>query len=152
MATCETIHIYQFITNITINGTSFHLWWKETLLNYQKASKYYEHDCRVIPRSLFLFWTANCQSGYINLNYLIYVQKCFSSTEPLVKLEIILKHKQTFYLTWIKFLLIKDKLRSFDWIGSNLSFQNLLTCQLNLKKETTFGRDVKIQVLLNTLG
>ena len=29
--------------------------------------------------------------------------------------KIILKHKQTFYLTWIIFLLIKRKLISFDW-------------------------------------
>ena len=37
----------QFITN---NNSSFHLWWKENLLNYQKVSKYYEHDSRkIIP-------------------------------------------------------------------------------------------------------
>ena len=27
------------------NQASFHLWWKENLLNHQKVSKYYEHDC-----------------------------------------------------------------------------------------------------------
>ena len=31
-----------FITN---NYALFHLWWKENSLNYQKVSKYYEHDC-----------------------------------------------------------------------------------------------------------
>ena len=33
--------MYQFINN---NHASFHLWWKESLLN-QKVSKYYGHDC-----------------------------------------------------------------------------------------------------------
>ena len=28
------------------NRTSFHLWWKENLVKYQKVSKYYENDCR----------------------------------------------------------------------------------------------------------
>ena len=37
--------IYQFITN---NDASFHLWWKENLLNYQKVSKYYEYTCRFV--------------------------------------------------------------------------------------------------------
>ena len=40
-ATCEATRIYQFVTN---NHVSFHLWWKESLLNLQKISKYYEHD------------------------------------------------------------------------------------------------------------
>ena len=31
-----------FITN---NHASFHLWWKENLLKYQKVSKYYVHNC-----------------------------------------------------------------------------------------------------------
>ena len=39
---CKTIQMYEFITS---NYSSFHLWWKKNLLNYQKVSKYYEHDC-----------------------------------------------------------------------------------------------------------
>ena len=27
------------------NRASFHLWWKENLVKYQKVSKYYENDC-----------------------------------------------------------------------------------------------------------
>ena len=42
-ATRVTARIYQYVTN---NHASFHLWWKENLLNHQKVSKYYEHDCR----------------------------------------------------------------------------------------------------------
>ena len=34
-----------FITN---NHASFHLWWKENLAKHQKASKYYENDCRYL--------------------------------------------------------------------------------------------------------
>ena len=30
---------------ITNNHTSFHLWWKENLVKYQKDWKYYVHDC-----------------------------------------------------------------------------------------------------------
>ena len=42
LVTSKTIHMYEFITS---NYSSFHLWWKKNLLNYQKVSKYYEHDC-----------------------------------------------------------------------------------------------------------
>ena len=38
--THEATSIYQFIAN---NQASFHLQWKENLLNNQKASEYYEH-------------------------------------------------------------------------------------------------------------
>ena len=38
-----------FITN---NHGSFHLWWKENLVKYQKVSKYYVHDCRCCVRDL----------------------------------------------------------------------------------------------------
>ena len=31
-----------FIIN---NQASFHLWWKENLVNHQQVSKYYKHDC-----------------------------------------------------------------------------------------------------------
>ena len=34
---------------ITNNHASFHLWRKEILVNYQKVSKYYVHDCRSPP-------------------------------------------------------------------------------------------------------
>ena len=34
-----------FITN---NYASFHVWWKENLVKYQKVSKYYDHDYRKI--------------------------------------------------------------------------------------------------------
>ena len=40
--TREATPTYQFVTN---NHVLFHLWWKENLLNHQKVSKYYEHDC-----------------------------------------------------------------------------------------------------------
>ena len=53
-ATREGTRVYQFITN---NHASFHLWWTERLLNHQKVSKYYEHDCRS--------WTA--QKHFITL-------------------------------------------------------------------------------------
>ena len=42
LATREATRIYQIITN---NHASFHLWRKENLLNDQKVSKNYEHDC-----------------------------------------------------------------------------------------------------------
>ena len=35
-----------YITFISNNRASFHLWWKEKLVKYQKVSKYYENDCR----------------------------------------------------------------------------------------------------------
>ena len=31
---------------ISYNRPSFHLWWKENLVNHRKVSKYYETDCR----------------------------------------------------------------------------------------------------------
>ena len=34
--------MYQCNTN---NHASFHLWWKENLLNHQRVSKYHQHDC-----------------------------------------------------------------------------------------------------------
>ena len=43
MATCEANEIHQSIVN---NQPSFHLCWKGNLLNLQKVSKCYEHDCR----------------------------------------------------------------------------------------------------------
>ena len=46
----EATRIYQFITN---NHASFHLWWKEKLLNHQKVSNYHEHDC--LQNFLLLF-------------------------------------------------------------------------------------------------
>ena len=33
--------IYQFTVN---NNASFHLWWKENLLKYQKVSNFCKHD------------------------------------------------------------------------------------------------------------
>ena len=42
LATREATRIYPVITN---NQASFHLWRKENLLNDQKVSKNYEHDC-----------------------------------------------------------------------------------------------------------
>ena len=40
LGTRDATSIYQFIAN---NQASFHLWWKENLLNNQKVSEYYEH-------------------------------------------------------------------------------------------------------------
>ena len=41
-----------FITN---NHASFHLWWNENLVKYQKVSKYYVYDCLQNFLSLFVF-------------------------------------------------------------------------------------------------
>ena len=43
--------MHQFITN---NRASCHLWLKENLLNHQKVSKYYEHDC-LLENFILLF-------------------------------------------------------------------------------------------------
>ena len=48
--------VYQFITS---NHASFHLWWKEKLLNHQKISKYYEADCG------YLFWTERLEEIFL---------------------------------------------------------------------------------------
>ena len=40
---------------ITDEHASFHLWWKENLLNYQKVSKYYEHDCKYWAKAFWHF-------------------------------------------------------------------------------------------------
>ena len=41
------------------NQASFHWWWKENLVNYQKVSKYYIHDCLQTFLFLFMsFWKA----------------------------------------------------------------------------------------------
>ena len=45
-----------------------------------------------------------------------------------------LKRKQTFYFTWISFLLMKHKLINFYWIANNLIVRNLLINYLNLIK------------------
>ena len=42
----------------------------------------------------------------------------------------------TFYVTWINLLLMKHKLKSFDWIANNLIVRNLLVNYLNLVKES----------------
>ena len=42
---------------ITDKHASFHLWWKENLLNYQKVSKYYEHDCKYWGKGFWHFLT-----------------------------------------------------------------------------------------------
>ena len=42
-ATREATRIYQFINN---NHASLDLWWKENLVNIQKLTKYYVHNCR----------------------------------------------------------------------------------------------------------
>ena len=39
--------------NSTFDHASFHLWCKENLLNHQKVSKYYEHDC---PQNFLLLF------------------------------------------------------------------------------------------------
>ena len=45
-----------FITN---NHASFHLWWKENLVKYQKVSKYYVHHCRHIMNVMNLGFDLN---------------------------------------------------------------------------------------------
>ena len=47
------ICIYHFITN---NHAFFHLWWKKNLLNHQKVSKYYEHNCRFLILISVYLW------------------------------------------------------------------------------------------------
>ena len=37
-----------FISN---NRASFHWWWKENLVKHQRASKYYENDCRITSKN-----------------------------------------------------------------------------------------------------
>ena len=37
-----------FISN---NRASFHLWWNENLVRYQKISKYYQNDCKYVNDS-----------------------------------------------------------------------------------------------------
>ena len=54
----------------------FHLWWKENLLNNQKISKYYEHDCGSIKtyaeiRYLVSFGDERYNAIYDNIRYLI---------------------------------------------------------------------------------
>ena len=39
-----------FVTN---NHASFHLWWKENLIKYQKVLKYHVHDCR--SKMIFIY-------------------------------------------------------------------------------------------------
>ena len=34
------------------NNTSFHLWWKENLVEYHKVSEYYDHYCGLGPNHL----------------------------------------------------------------------------------------------------
>ena len=43
LATSETTLTYHLITN---HHAPFHLRWKGNVLNHQKVSKWYEHDCR----------------------------------------------------------------------------------------------------------
>ena len=52
LTTREAVPIHKFITN---NQASFHLWWKENMLNHQRVSKYYELGCRFISLGIFLF-------------------------------------------------------------------------------------------------
>ena len=59
LVTFEATHIFQFIT---ADHVSFHLCWKENLLNHEKVSKYYEHDCSLMiketrgPPERAFFW------------------------------------------------------------------------------------------------
>ena len=49
-----------FITN---NYTSFHLWWEENLVKYQKVLKYYVHDCSYT--GLWIMYANLCQQNEI---------------------------------------------------------------------------------------
>ena len=76
--------------------------------------------------SLFLFYNRNTFSGQI----------CFKKSKWLI---FCLKNKLpnldwTFYVTWINFLLMKQKLINFNWNVNNLIVHNLLITYLNLKK------------------
>ena len=50
MAALEATRVFQFIAN---NHALFHLKWNENLLNHQKISKYYEHDCRSSSSNIY---------------------------------------------------------------------------------------------------
>ena len=46
MRSFEILQIFPNFLRSSSLKSSFHLWWKENLLNHHKVSKYYEHDCR----------------------------------------------------------------------------------------------------------
>ena len=46
---------YAYTIFITNNHASFHLWWKENLVKYQKVSEYYVRDCLQNFLLLFMF-------------------------------------------------------------------------------------------------
>ena len=61
------------------NHTSFHLWWKKNLLNYQKVSNYYEHDwsCSnpINPNyDLFFFLKKKLSTWFICNSFMIKLQ------------------------------------------------------------------------------
>ena len=42
----QSVRQLENIIFISNNHASFHLWWKENLVEHRKFSKYYDHDCR----------------------------------------------------------------------------------------------------------
>ena len=58
-----------FITN---DHASFHFWWKENLLNHQKLSKYYEHDCLISLLTALIVKNSHILAEI----YLIFLVKC----------------------------------------------------------------------------
>ena len=84
-ATREATSIYQFITN---NHALFHMWWKENLLNHQKASKYYGYDCRYGLRSIFCFKSKLLESIESVVLWRIEIPDCWGETETISKFSV----------------------------------------------------------------
>ena len=79
-ATHETIRICQFIIN---KHASFHLWWKKNLLNHQKVSKYYEHDClqNFVLLFMSLLTTFIVKNSHVLIGiYVIFLKKVLDQT------------------------------------------------------------------------
>ena len=87
----------------------FHLWWKQNLVNYQKVSKYYDHDCsskihalarvalymNIKQRREIMNVFVNSQFGYCLLIWMFYGRMANNKTEKLHErcLWIIYNHK-----------------------------------------------------------
>ena len=62
------------------NYSLLHLWWKESLLNYQKVSKYYEHDC--LQNVVLLFMSPLKALIVKNSHILIWIYFIFLQITP----------------------------------------------------------------------
>ena len=71
-----------FIIN---NNASFHFWWEENLVKYQKFSNYYDHDYQ--QNFIFLFMSLLTPSVVKNSPILAGIYFYLSRTAPQIKLE-----------------------------------------------------------------